>query len=56
MFAKLRNSYHNASQWAHHHTAVLVFGLTALAVAFGWQFGSLIMGEQQTYAFEADPH
>lgn len=50
MFTKLRNSYHNASQWAHHHTAVLVFGLTVLAASFGWQFGSYFMGESKTHA------
>lgn len=54
MFTKLRNSYHNASVWAHHHTAVLVFGLTVLAAAFGWQFGSHFMGELKTHASGLD--
>lgn len=50
MVTKLRNTYHNASQWAHHHTAVLVFWLTMIAATFGWQFGSYV-----TYAAESSP-
>lgn len=49
MLTKLRNSYHNASQWAHHHSAVLVFGLTVLAATFGWQFGSQFI-DSETHA------
>lgn len=39
MFKQLRNSYHNASEWTHHHSAMAILGLTLVAAMFGWQFG-----------------
>jgi len=50
MFKKIFHSYNNASQWAHHHTAVLVFWLTMLAALFGWNIWSYIQSDTDTYA------
>jgi hypothetical protein len=55
MFTKLRKSYHQAHTWAHHHTAVLVFGLTVLATTFGWQFGSHFIDSKTHASYDPTP-
>ena len=55
MFKKLRNDYHQASQWAHHHSAVLVLWLTMIAAAFGWQFGGNFMDSQAHASYDPTP-
>jgi hypothetical protein len=37
MLKKLRNTYHNAHERAHHHTFIVVVGLLLFASAFAWQ-------------------
>jgi len=49
MFKKLRNAYHNASEWTHHHSAVFVLWLTMCAGLFGSLLGSV-----QTFAAGID--
>jgi hypothetical protein len=47
MFTKLRNAYHNAHTWAHHHTVVVAIWITLLVFMAAWQ---LFMPQLQTHA------
>lgn len=55
MIKKIRNDYHQASQWAHHHSAVLVLWLTMIAAAFGWQFGGNFIDSQAHASYDPTP-